>query len=796
MAIVDGDIPNLINGVSQQPDRLRLPSQCEAQVNCISSVVDGLSKRPPTLNVAKLLTSVVDDPFVHFYDRDLAERYCVMITDDDLKVFDVDGTEKTVAFPDGKGYLTSTDPRSEFKAITVADYTFIVNTGTTVAKTATKSAAQNPEAIVYIKSTNYGRRYTVNLNGTEVYCETGTAAADEIGTERIAKALTGEADLTGTGVSHSTNRLRASDFSGYTFTRYGSTIHITRATAFTITGEDDTGNTSMIIAKDEIQKFSDLPTRAKDGFIIKVRGDNTNQFDDYYVKFTESAGDGVGTWSETVQPDVNIELDPNTMPHQLIRETNGTFTFQEAAWTDRLKGGDTKNPFPSFVDTTIEDVFFWKNRLGFLADENAILSEDGEFFNFFRTTVLSLLDSDVVDTSNINTKVSLLKHAVPLNEKLVLFAENQQFILEPGAGNTITPTTATIDQTTAFHSSPIAKPIAIGDRIFFSADKEQATAVREYLTDTDSGLNKAFDVTDHVPKYIPKAVFDLAGTGNENILVAIPETNAGSIFVYQYYFSGADKLQSAWHNWVLGSGAEVLGSGFIEATLYLVVKYSDGVWLEKVETEESFVDTGLEFQVTLDRRIDDTDCTLVYAAGTNLTTITLPYTVTGTVHAVVQDGQTLDLGLIAGSATLSAQNSFTVKGDVTAVSMWIGLEYEASYTFSKFYNRVRQGNSTVTDSRNKIHLIETLLAYDDSGYFRVEVTTNDSGTYTYVMPGRIVGSAASPIGGLAISDGEFKFGVGARNDLATIRVINDTHLPMQLQSASWLGEVVPLSQRV
>ena len=48
MTLVSKNIPNLINGVSQQPPALRLASQAEAQENGFSDIVDGLKKRPPT----------------------------------------------------------------------------------------------------------------------------------------------------------------------------------------------------------------------------------------------------------------------------------------------------------------------------------------------------------------------------------------------------------------------------------------------------------------------------------------------------------------------------------------------------------------------------------------------------------------------------------------------------------------------------------------------------------------------------------------------------------------------------
>ena len=48
MTLVSGSIPNFINGISQQPETLRLASQLEEQVNGYSVVSEGLIKRPGT----------------------------------------------------------------------------------------------------------------------------------------------------------------------------------------------------------------------------------------------------------------------------------------------------------------------------------------------------------------------------------------------------------------------------------------------------------------------------------------------------------------------------------------------------------------------------------------------------------------------------------------------------------------------------------------------------------------------------------------------------------------------------
>ena len=82
--IVNHAIPNLINGVSNQPETLRLSSQAEAQENGMSSVVEGLKKRPPTEFIKKIKSSQIGNAFIHTINRDTNERYILIITDEAL----------------------------------------------------------------------------------------------------------------------------------------------------------------------------------------------------------------------------------------------------------------------------------------------------------------------------------------------------------------------------------------------------------------------------------------------------------------------------------------------------------------------------------------------------------------------------------------------------------------------------------------------------------------------------------------------------------------------------------------
>ena len=82
MSLISGSIPNLLNGVSQQPASLRHASQAEVQENGMVTIAEGLKKRPPLEHVTKLNNKTDIDAKVHFIDRDASERYVTIITSD------------------------------------------------------------------------------------------------------------------------------------------------------------------------------------------------------------------------------------------------------------------------------------------------------------------------------------------------------------------------------------------------------------------------------------------------------------------------------------------------------------------------------------------------------------------------------------------------------------------------------------------------------------------------------------------------------------------------------------------
>lgn len=134
MSLTTRTLASLLNGISYQPAILRSPDQTEDEVNTWGSLANGLGRRAPTKHIAEIDVAGIEDAFVHQINRDVNERYLVIIGTvlgvGTIRVFDLTtGVEKTVATPFGTDYLIG--PAGAFKATTVADYTFIVNSSIT-----------------------------------------------------------------------------------------------------------------------------------------------------------------------------------------------------------------------------------------------------------------------------------------------------------------------------------------------------------------------------------------------------------------------------------------------------------------------------------------------------------------------------------------------------------------------------------------------------------------------------------------------------------------------------------------
>jgi hypothetical protein len=783
--LISSSIANLVNGVSQQPFTLRLSSQAELQENGLSTISQGLKKRPPTKHLKKIISGTLGNAYIHTINRDENERYVVVVTNGDLRIYDLEGNQKTVNFPNGKAYLTSLDPTNSFRAVTVADYTFLVNKSVTITTGTTSSPTRPYETLIFVKAGNYGKTYSVIVNGNTVASYTtpdGTSGSHtaNISTDFIATQMYN--GLVGAGYNSG----------NWAVTRYGSVVYLRNSSSdFSIRVEDGFNNGAMAALKDQVQKFQDLPANAGiDGFAVEVIGDKNNGFDDFWVEFDST---GTGAWKETIKPNTRLGYTASTMPHTLVRNADGSFTFDRATWDGRTIGTVESNEDPSFVTRKITDIFFYRNRLGFLADESIMFSEAGEFFNFYRTTTTQLLDSDPIDVTVSHTKVSTLQHAIPFNRQLLLFSAQTQFVVE--SGDLLTPKTIAVKQTTEFENAIQAKPVGVGKNIYFAVPKGEYSGMREYFTIDDvSGTNDSTDITSHVPSYVPKNVYKVAPCLTEDLLVVLSKEQPSNMFIYKFFFNGQEKLQSSWSKWTLNVNDAILNADFILSDLLLVIQRADGVYLEKLSVATGDIGANEPYTIHLDRKLTVPKSSLTYdGAYTNIPVANLPGVIDiGSWEAVVATGQPKAAGI-----RLTIQATPTggkILGNYTDCDLVVGRKYNFRYAFSPITVKQQAGNAQKSDTVGRLQLRTMQINYSNTGYFKANVKPSGRDAYEYIYSGKTIGLSSATVGVIDLDTGKMKFPILSQNTGVDIELSSDSPLPCSFLSADWEGMYVKRSK--
>jgi len=821
MAVISQSIPNLINGISQQNAVQRNVSQAENQVNFQSNIIDGLSKRAGTQFVANLISNqaIPNNCAVQWINRDSSNQYVALFYNQGVKVFDLQGVEKTVSTPNGTSYLTSTNPLEDFKFTNIADYSFVSNAQKTVAENSSTTAAKVQEALVYVKSSQYGRQYSVTLNHStwsypvEVLFQmpTGNDASTDgkfRDTEKIAHILlygtasshwSSSADgigfktiRTDTGATLSTSQGLA-NYSGITgtfsSTQYGNTIYLTTSSGtFGIETTDGFGNQAMYAIKDAIQDFTDLPYYAKPGMIIQITGEEGDTLSDYYVNFVAN-----GVWKETVGPGVKLGLDNSTMPHALVNNNNGTFTFAQQTYTGRVAGDETTNPAPSFVGQKIQNLTFFQNRFGIISGQNLIMTENGEYYNFYATTGTDVLDTDPIDIAASGTTVNKLYNSIDFNEQLLLFSAESQYILE-SSGDSITPTTAVLSKTSTFAHDTKVEPKAAGKFVYFAQNRNDKTAITEYFADDDTLTNDGLDITIGVNTLIPNNAYKIVSNNIEDTMVVlchdtldstntapytassdVTATNANTMFVYKYFWDADKKVQSAWSKFTF-SNMQIISAEAYDSFIYILANENRNLKLLKIDLRNPNFNS-LNFPINVD--MQTAILTGSYNSTTNKTTFTIPYEHNQTLMAIdATNGADL---------TIDSQSGTTVVVQGNHTSCIFGTAFESLYEFSKPYVREQGATGAVAITSGRYQIRTLNVDFQDSGFFKATVLPDGRSLTSYEMTGNVINSASSVVGVPNIASGTFTIPIQSKNTGFVCKLISSSHLPCHFISAEIEG---------
>ena len=348
-------------------------------------------------------------------------------------------------------------------------------------------------------------------------------------------------------------------------TQIGNGLYITDGAAFNVS----TPVSELLnVFTDSIEDVADLPRQCKHGYVVRVANSAADE-DDYYLKFFGNNNrDGEGVWEECPEPGRKIEFDKATMPIQMVRESDQTFTVKHITWDQCPVGDTTTVPEPSFIGSNITKMLFWRNRLALLSNEDINLSRPGSFFNFWPKTAITYTATDNIDISCSSEYPAIIYDGIQVNQGLVLFTKNQQFMLTTDS-DVLSPQTAKINSVSTYNFNYNVNPVSLGTTVGFLDNGGKNTRFFEMSNVVREGAPDVIEQSKIVSRLFPKGI-SLIANSRENSVILFAEKGKDELFGYRYFSSIEKRVQNAWFRWKLSGTIQHMA--MLDDSLYVIVR--------------------------------------------------------------------------------------------------------------------------------------------------------------------------------------------------------------------------------
>jgi len=586
-------------------------------------------------------------------------------------------------------------------------------------------------------------------------------------------------------------------------------------------------NENMSVIGQKAQDISRLPSMNKDGYVAQISNAADLDTDDYYVKFEANNGSsGAGSYNECVRPNnfssnsdpMVLGLNPATMPHALINNRDGTFTFTkldfaskgstENYWKDREVGDDVSNPFPTFVGGTIQEMFFHRNRLGFISGEQVVMSQPGQYFNFFIVSAITTSDDNPIDITVSDIKPAFINHILPIQKGMMMFSDNGQFLLFTES-DIFSPKTVRLKKLSSYECDATIQPVDLGTSVLFTSNvSAYARAFEATILDQSTPPN-ILEQTRVVPEFLPK---DITKSTNSTSIGITTYGKKGdtSVYHYKYYNTGDKREQSAWYTWTLtGTMQHMLytGGSFFTVTFhdnsYKLCKHE---YVADADNTRSYVlggtssdvgsplKTARQFEAHLDNMTVATNVSGSAQTTTapEKTVLTIPYTPANTTDLFIVglSGNDSDGNSIAGivrAVDAVGTNSVTVNNINlhSAAKIAVGYKYTSTIELPTYYFNAGQ-NAYDTNGELRISGINFEMGVSGPMEFHLTSKYSDISDYVQFESGILSDSSVfdKPPAELASS---VRVPIQRKNEKYTLQIKIPDPFSTAIISGSWDG---------
>lgn len=480
-----------------------------------------------------------------------------------------------------------------------------------------------------------------------------------------------------------------------------------------------------------------------------------------------------GVWEECAAPDQPVKFNNATMPHVLIHDMiNDTWTFRAVNWTERKVGDDESAPFPSFVNKPITNAFVYRNRIGFIAGDSVSMSAAGDLENFFPETVQTMTDADPIDMHIAVDDYSDILATTTVQDNLIFWSKKRQYTLT--TPEALSPKTAAILPSTAYTCLPDAGLPVIGARVYFVDTDNHNDQLYEYAIDNTTTTKEGICITSHVPDLVEhENPIILTASQTSSVIALFSSKTPNTIWLYQFYIAGQQKLQSAWSRQVIDG--EIKNMAFRNSVLWLEIDHNGQRIMATMDFMTKRSRDKLNYVPSLDYYIE-------YENPGK--TVILPY------MSEMPSKMTVLVPNDLGEYIPLPKSKYELEGAVLTLpddfsKVYVGQTFHRYFEFSEVWSTTSNSNDTqLSLASGRVQLQRWELDFTATGTFLVQVYNKIYNTYSNYVSQQQAKFSSGIYGSPVLRSGKFTVPCRGRNNEISVAIHSDDWLPMTVLSAN------------
>lgn len=456
-------------------------------------------------------------------------------------------------------------------------------------------------------------------------------------------------------------------------------------------------------------------------------------------------------------------------------------------WKFRTVGDADTNPMPSFVGSRIHGISFFRNRLVFTSGENVICSQAGDYFDFFLSTAVTLVDSDPIDLSCGSLRPVEIRYAIPSARGLLLFSSVAQYLLTTST-DAFSAASAEINSISEYEQDPTIGPFDTGSSIVFTKEGDKSTNVFEMSIGDRTDV---VEITRTIPSYIPAAISEFNGSSSASTFAFLSKQEPNSMYLFRY-FNAESRLMSSWFKWTFDSDVETFQ--FDHDLIYIVLKQENGYVLGRINLLTETPGGALLFDDQyVDLRLDlfDYNPTIVYNVGTDRTRFCFKEAFESTTSQPVlvslepdDPGLAVELPLETDLTQPTGQKYFvSLPNDHSTKKFAIGYKYTGVAELPAFYVVQEEGRK---DTLNIPMVYRMTINSYESGPYKVQVEAENRDLFEQILPQEVAnGYLANTIP--MVRNASSTVPVMAKGNRVNVTLLADSVFPTAFTSINWEG---------